>query len=283
MARKRQGRQDEVMLIPFLDILCSLIGVLILIIVVVCVAQMQKVRGRSPEEVAAARKYQGLQQQQRELEKAVAAAAAKADAAERKRQDAMAALDQKQKELAAKQQRLVELRKRMNLSEEAAAANKREAAALQKRVEDLLAQIEAIAKSLSPLQQEVAGLKKQLAERQKKPDEAPAVIVRPSGSGQRQSKRLFFVESNGGGIVVHKSKTERLRIAQASVGTDPEYNAFLKRVKDSNGSLIFLIRKDGWWTFQRAAGWAEQSFGLNTGKLPIPGDGPVDLSLFEAG
>ena len=39
------------MLIPFLDILCSLIGVLVLIIVVLVVAQTQRIRGRTQEEV----------------------------------------------------------------------------------------------------------------------------------------------------------------------------------------------------------------------------------------
>ena len=43
MVKRRSHRSDEIMLIPFLDILCSLIGVLVLIIVVLCVAQTQKI------------------------------------------------------------------------------------------------------------------------------------------------------------------------------------------------------------------------------------------------
>ena len=34
MAKRRHSAKDEILLVPFLDILCSLIGVLILIIVV---------------------------------------------------------------------------------------------------------------------------------------------------------------------------------------------------------------------------------------------------------
>jgi uncharacterized protein YlxW (UPF0749 family) len=282
MAGKRQSRQDEVMLIPFLDILCSLIGVLILIIVTVCVAQMQKVKGRTAEDMRTARKYQDLQRQQRELEKSAAGAKAKADAADRKRAEEEAALDLKQKDLAARQQKLVELKKKLALSAEAAGTNKREAAAIQKQVEDLLAQIEAIKKSVPPLQQEISLLRKDLAERQKKPEEKPpSVIVRPSGSGTKQNQRLYFAEVNGAGVVIHKSKAELLRVPQASVGQDKDYNAFLQSVKSVNGSLIFLVRKDGWGSYLKAAGWAEQAFSLNTGKLPIPGDGSVDLSLFE--
>ena len=68
--KKREGKHDEVMLIPFLDILCSLIGILVLIVVVVCVAQMQKLHGRTPQEIALSQKYVGLLRQQREMEKA---------------------------------------------------------------------------------------------------------------------------------------------------------------------------------------------------------------------
>ena len=273
MAKKREGKHDEVMLIPFLDILCSLIGILILIIVVVCVAQMQKVQGRTKQDIQMAQKYQSLLLHQKELEKTAARLKAK-----------VAELEKLRKELEAKQQKLVELRKRLSLSADAARDNKQTATKLQKEVEDLIAQIEAIAKTIPPLQAEIEQLKKLLAERQKKPDEKPpSVVIRPSGSGARQAnQRLFFVEATGAGVVLHKSKTELVRVAKESVGVDKDYNALLKTVKNAgNATLIFLIRKDGWSTYTRAAGWAEQGFDLNTGKLPIPGDGTVDLSLFE--
>ena len=38
-------------MIPFLDILCSLIGVLVLIIVVLVIAQTQRINGRTREDV----------------------------------------------------------------------------------------------------------------------------------------------------------------------------------------------------------------------------------------
>jgi hypothetical protein len=51
MVKRPKHRSDELMLIPFLDILCSLIGVLVLIIVVLVVAQTQRINGRTPEEI----------------------------------------------------------------------------------------------------------------------------------------------------------------------------------------------------------------------------------------
>ena len=51
MAKRRHAAKDEILLVPFLDILCSLIGVLILIIVVLCVSQTQQTEGRTEEDV----------------------------------------------------------------------------------------------------------------------------------------------------------------------------------------------------------------------------------------
>jgi uncharacterized protein YlxW (UPF0749 family) len=272
MAKPRSGKQDEVLLIPFLDILCSLIGILILIIIVVSAAQLQKVKGRTKQDVHLAQQYQKLLLRRKEQEALAAKLRAK-----------VAELEKRRAELAAKERAFDELRVRLTLSADAVQANQKKAAAGQKEIADLLVQIKAIAAALPPLQGEIENLKKLLAERQKKPDDKlTPVIVRPSGSGTRRNQRLFFIEATGAGIVIYKSKTEQIRVAQNSVGVDKEYDAFLTRVRYTrNGALIFLIRKDGWWTYTRAAGWAEQRFGLNTGKLPLPGDGAIDLSLFE--
>ncbi|MFO1530649.1 MAG: hypothetical protein U1F77_13190 [Kiritimatiellia bacterium] len=87
MAKKRPAKHDEVMLIPFLDILCSLIGVLILIIVVLCVAQTQRARGRTKEEIQLSQKYQSLVRQRKDLEKEVERRKANASAAEKLRME----------------------------------------------------------------------------------------------------------------------------------------------------------------------------------------------------
>lgn len=272
MAKRRTGHQDEVLLIPFLDILCSLIGVLILIIVVLTVAQMRKAGGRTRQDLEIAQKFQDLQKQKKELAKS---------AEDLKKM--IAELENRRDDLTAKQDRLVELRKRLTLSADEARNNKDLAAAAQKQVEDLLRRIEALAKDLAPLQTEIDALKKQIALKQKKPDDKPpSVIVRPSGSGSGRNQRLFFVEASGAGILVHREGGEPVRVAKESIGLDKDYNAFLKEVAgQSNAQLLFLVRRDGWWNFQKAAGWAEQEFKINTGKLPIPGDGPVDLGLFR--
>jgi len=260
------------MLIPFLDILCSLIGVLVLIIVVVSVAQTQRARGRTKEEVALAEKYQSLLLQLERQKETDSSTASK-----------LTSLDKLNADLRSKQEQLAALKKQLASSAEAAKINQEQIATLQKQMQELIAQIAALDQSTKPVQTEIADLKKQLAARQKKPDDKPAtVVVRPSGSATKSNQRLFFVETSWAGIVIHKSPTVQQRIPTASIGADKDYNAFLETVKKTgNSALIFLIRKDGWGTYQRAAGWAEQEYALNTGKLPIPGNGPVDLSIFQ--
>lgn len=270
MARKKESRQEEVLLIPFLDILCSLIGILILIVVVVSVAQMTKVNGREKADVELSARHQRLLLDKKALELSVAEMrAGEAEAAKR---------SQAQSE---RQQRLVELRKRLSLTTDAA-QNRAQAAQIQKAIEALIAQIDAADKAVPPLQKEIEALQKQVAERT--PDKRPRIaLARPTGSGaKKNSQPLFFVEANGAGILIHTSKTEQVRVTRDSIGVDASYNGFLKAVQGTaNAALIFLIRGDGWDTYLRAAGWAEQGFNLNTGKMPLPGDGTVDLSQFD--
>lgn len=273
MAKRRTGHQDEVLLIPFLDILCSLIGVLILIIVVLSVAQIRKAGGRTKEDLALSQQLQELQKQKEQQEKSAANLKAK-----------VADLEKRQQDLAAKQQKLLDLRMRLEMSAEEEKKDKYKAAALQKQVEDLIRQIEALAKQTAPLQKEIDELKKQLAARQKKPEQKPqAIVVQPTGSGAAaKGQKIFFVEAAGASIVLHKGGGETQRIARDNVGLDKDYNAFLDGIRTAgNASLIFLVRKDGWSSYSRAAGWAEQEYNLKSGKLPLPGDGPVDLALFD--
>ncbi len=272
MAKRRTGRHDEVMLIPFLDILCSLIGVLILIIVVLCAAQMQRAHGRTREELQLAQQHQTLLQNRAALEMSAASARAR-----------LAELDRLQARINERRQQVAAL--------QAVASNKaatqqllqQRGSDLQKKIADLKVQVDTVVKSMPPVRADIEQLKKQLEERKKKPmEKPPSVIVQASGSGDGRNRPLYFVEATGSGVILHKSKTTKLRIAHASLGIDKEYDDFLAGVKATpNAAVIFLVRRDGWWTYIRAAGWAEQNFGLSTSKLPIPGEGPVDLSLFE--
>ena len=64
MAKPRHFGNEEMLMIPFLDILCSLIGVLVLIIVFLAVSQTTQTEGRTQEEVDRAIKFKQLTQNQ---------------------------------------------------------------------------------------------------------------------------------------------------------------------------------------------------------------------------
>jgi hypothetical protein len=173
MAKRRKANRDEVMMIPFLDILCALIGVLILIIVVLCVAQTRQSNGRTPEEESLARKFAELTQMLKTAEQESAPLKTR-----------LAELTATQAEARAREARLTELRKHLEMSGAEAKTNKEQATVLQKQVENQVSQIEAIIRQVTPMAKEIEALKKELELRKKKPDDKPLpVLVQPSGSG----------------------------------------------------------------------------------------------------
>ena len=270
MAQARPRTDAEISLFPFLSILVCLIGSLVLLIVILTMVQSRMGDGRTPEEIQRAaealelKKQLALVAQEIERLKASSPAAATKDA-----------LDDRLKAI-------VELRKELALGEDARKLNQRTSATLQKEVENLTTQLDAMKLEKPPLAAAIEKLKAELAARNKKPDDIPpALIVQPGGTGASAASKLFFVECGAAGIVIHKSKTEQERISAASVGADAAYDAFLDGArKQPNAVVLFLLREDGYGSYIRAAGWAESRFSLRTGKLPLPGKGPVDLSAF---
>ncbi len=272
MAKRRKGNHEEVMLIPFLDILCSLIGILVLIIVVLCVANTRQTQGRTPDEVARAGKFASLTKELKSLDKQI-----------KDLESMKSKLESQQAEADKKQTRLTELRKRLNISGDEATSNKVEAAKIQKQVEDLVLQIQSLVSQMPPIQKEIAALKQQLALLKKKPDNKPLpVIIKPSGSGMSGQRKLFFVEASNGAITLRKGRTEKQNIGLANLAADKNYNDFLAKIKSTpNSMLVFLIRQDGGSSYNVAAGLAQSNYEILTGKLPIPEAGEIDLGLFE--
>jgi hypothetical protein len=104
-------------------------------------------------------------------------------------------------EAEAKETRLIELRKRLEMSGQEAKANKEQAAQMQKKVESQVLEIEGVKLQIPPINKEIEELEKELALRKKKPDDKPLpVIVRPSGSGFSGGRKLFFVEASNATI-----------------------------------------------------------------------------------
>ena len=269
MAKRRQDNRDEVMLIPFLDILCSLIGVLILIIVVLCVAQTQQATGRSASDLALAQQHrsQRIAQQARVQEDATL-------------RGQLAAAEQLKSEMEEKDRQLAELRKRKESTGPAAIAL---AARLRQQNADLTARTAAKRLELPALQTAIDQLKRDLEQRNAKPNnQALPIAIRPSGGGFSTHHEYFFIELSGPSVIIHNSKTDKPRLPAASIGSDATLDAFLTKVRATpSAALVFLLRDDGWPNYNRAAGYAESRFGLLTSKLPLPGTGELDLGLFS--
>jgi len=266
--RSSSAGGNGVSLFPFLSILACLIGLLTLMIKIL--SDLQSVeRGQNQEEIAVALDHQRLQRQIKQQQEQQAAIRKK--------------LEQKGATVVALQDledRRTVLRKELEADRKEDAENSD--ATLQRRIENLIAQIAALIKERPPLDAKIAELTKELEDRKLDPNaEPPPVIVQPRGLGERGSSNLYFIECNADSVVIRQQDGERTSVSSATITTDPALNQFFNEVKsDRRAMILFLIRTDGNGTYQRAAGWAEHQFGLQTGKLPIPNKGAIDLSRF---
>ena len=83
------------------------------------------------------------------------------------------------------------------------------------------------------------------------------------------------------GLIIH-AISKSLPVKLAEITTDANYKKLVDYVREggeSGRTIVFLIRQDGLDTFQRARDFAI-SHDANTAKLPLIGDGPVDLAAF---
>ncbi|MFM2177132.1 MAG: hypothetical protein RL015_1230 [Verrucomicrobiota bacterium] len=274
MAKRRHGAKDEILLVPFLDILCSLIGVLVLIIVVLCVSQTQQTEGRTPEEIQMAQEHKRMKQELLEREKLDAALKEK-----------LAELNKLQKDIEEKEQRYLKFRKLLDSSKELKEQNRLIATKLQKELDDLLTEIDGLKKQQIESKKTLAELAAELKKRQVPADKkVPPVVVQPSGSGMPEATKVYFVECATGAIKILGAWGEDYRLSATAevVVADAAYNHFLTEVaKDSKSLILYLIRDDGQGAFNNAAGRAEADYKIRVGKLPIPGRGQLDLALFE--
>lgn len=273
MAKRRHAAKDEILLVPFLDILCSLIGVLILIIVVLCVSQTQQTEGRTPEDVQMAQDAKRLRQ----------------EIVERKAQDVilkekLASLEALQKQIEEKEQRFIKLRKLINTSKDLQEENLKISQKMQKELDDLMLEIEGMKQQQAESKKEIATLMAELKKRDVPPDKKiPPVIVQPSGTGMPADTKVYFVEAGGGALKILGAWGEDYRLSATAsvVVADAAYNHFLTELaKDPKSLILFLIRDDGQGAFNNGAGRAENDYKVRVGKLPIPGRGVLDLNLF---
>ncbi len=271
MARRAKDNGGSVNLFPFLSILICIIGCLTLIIVVINLIAMNKGEGKTPDEVERAREYVALQKEQEEKRK-------EAD----KLRQLIEQLIQQNRDILNVRDKLTILKKTLENQEE-----------IDKSREELIAKFNLLRTTNQKLvadekflQEEIKKKEEELAKRAEPPKLA-ALQVRPSGSSG--TTRPHFVEISDRGLYIHRSLSEEPAVIPvASLNQNPEFIEFLKLIASQPyNRLIFLVRgSPGAVKTLNEAGGVVAAYNrangteIIPGRLPLPGEGKVDLQLF---
>jgi hypothetical protein len=275
MNKRPRHRSDEILMIPFLDILCSLIGVLVLIIVVLVIAQTQRINGRTREDVQRAEEHLRLLKAQKEIEAKYAGLAEK-----------LQKLKELQQERSAKQQDADKLKDLLTNSEANKEKNKDSASKLQKELEDLMVEIRGLTAQEPDLRKKVQELLAEIAKIQPPEKKDAPVVVNPGGSGLAPETKVFFVDASGDKLTFFWNEKDRTVVSAVPevIVADVAFNSFLEAVKKvPQSKIIFLLRDDGMRAYNLGAGWAQSKYAYKVeqiGKLPVPGRGDLDMRLF---
>lgn len=272
MAKRKHRQNEEMLLVPFLDILCSLIGVLVLIIVFLTISQTTKTEGRTREEIEMATEYKKLSKELLE-QKALAEKV-------KPMLDRLKILEEEEKD---KSEKSARLRKLLSQATDAKALSQN----MLKELDNLLLEISGYDQQSKDLKKEIETLAAEIKQRKLIASTPAPVIVRPAGAGMARDSKNFFIEASGGKIVLYWDEQRRTQVSSQPevIIADPSYQAFLTKVKeDPKGKIVFLVREDGLGSYNNAAGWAQQTHGFapaQVAKLPIPGRGAIDLKMFR--
>ncbi len=257
MARIKASSVAQVSLFPFLSILACLSGAVVVMICILCIL-------KATESTTNAKAKNPLAEEMMKLQKKLSQM--------KTVRDHLTALEEIERKL-------------IQLQESVAGKDQSDAlkARLQRELENLAIVLGNIEKEQPTVKLEIEKLKKELAARMKKPEDmVPMLKVQGGGSGFGVGRRLYVVEAAGDSLIVHKNKTEQYRFPTSTIGADKELNGWLASIGlQKNHQILFLVRSNGWNTYQRGAGWAEGQYKLNTSKMPIPGSGLVDINEFE--
>jgi len=253
MSRQPPSDEDDVSLFPFLSVLACIIGTLTLMIAALALGEMDN------ETVVTSEQYEHVQRQLSDVQSAV----------ERLKQRVPADRGRRA-ELAAARVALESLQARL-----AAATKESDETKEGEPLPNI--DLPALEKELTTLTEQVAKLEKLVAQRNRPPEEAE-VMIQPGGTGVDIDPR--FVECRSDSIVIY-SDQEPLRIPKSQIASDKSFAELLGRVAEGRrASVVFLIRDDGIGTYAAAQRVAQAHYAKNA-KLPVLGQGKIDLSFFE--
>ena len=268
MPRRPSDSDDSISLFPFMSILVCLIGSLTLMITALMAGQASQ--DQSEEVIERHEAYTRIQ----------------ADMAEDQ-----AELDALQELIAD----ALDLQKDLQLAREEVAELEKDHADGLERMDvasnyaKMLAESNRLRTRISEIENEPAKLQKQIAELQAEiermnagPEEA-VVQVRPGGSGV--DIEPTFVECTANGLVVHEGEEPQQILSGDLDSEEGEFRKLLARVAaGAKAEIVFLVRPDGVGTYNRARAAARSHYTADgyakNGKLPVPSQGHIDLSVF---
>lgn len=263
MARRPRDNDDDISLFPFLSIIASVIGVLTMMIATLALAQMDT------KDVALIDEYESTARQLTEEEKAVAELQKIID--DRIDPDAATLRDdlkRNEKELTQLLKELEEVQKQLKEQDKVKVVIPQLDPAQRESVASMQGELKA-------LEEELAQLEKELSEREEASQTKTSIL--PSGSGVNFTPH--FVECAAGSIVMHTLDPPKL-IRAANMVNDKDFIALLETVANGvNDSVVFLIRSDGLGTYSAARKLCTDR-DIRNGKLPVIGNGRIDLSHF---
>ena len=261
MGRRASDSGPRVELFPFLSILACIIGSLFLMITGIALGQMGKKTDN--EAVERAKEFVELERRMKLR-----------DTAARKLLDELEAAKRRLAEL----QKLLEELARLKATKDPAA----ELAALKARLlaeqTSLDARVAELMKRYADYTNLTARLKTEIDRRNAVPT-GSLLKIQPTGGGSLQGLSPLFAEAARTELILHRQPMVRIPAAQITNHTD--FAAWLKQtVDDSNRIVVLLVRTNGLTTYSLARRAAEAA-GARHGKLPLLGDGTVDLSAFS--
>lgn len=258
MAR-RQRDNLVVSLFPFLSILACVIGVLTLAITGLAISQLDN-KGDNPEEVKRSEEFVAARDKIKNVN-------ANIDDLKQKVTHAQAT----QGENGALQKRLARLEDQKKTLDE----KKRSLAEMEARKATLQKQLDDNQKQLADLRNRATATQAKLDELTKSPGD-PSVTILPGGTGV--DLKPTFIECAKTGVVLHDGSGRK--IPTGKLRTDLPFIQLLDSISQQDkGSVVFLVRPDGVSSYYTARSVAISRYCRN-GKLPVPGQGPIDLSVF---
>jgi hypothetical protein len=260
MARLRGRAPSGISLFPFLSVLASVIGTMTLIIACTAIGQIHEAQAPGEKIAPRAEREQESQRLRKELDEV----RGKLNAAEQQAQSAEKA-----------DQRRARLEKEL---QQALPGAKLDVPTLRAEEQRLDEDAAGLADDLKSVQSASAVAEQRLKSAAPGSDKDSAVRIHPGGSGK--AVKPTFVEVTAGELVIHnKGQTER--VPRAEIESSAALRKVIEanpKVENTNRVLIFLIRPEGVPTYRLAAQRAEKA---NFSKLPVPGSGPLDLSMFD--